>query len=132
MPHYGRQRCWLTNISQQRMYETMINEIIPTFHESERKELKKAADLWRFPFWDWAVKKPSEDGEHPNYNVPKIIRPVEVEVRTPDGSAKIPNPFHQFWMANGKTMGDDSLKPDVVTREPVSHFNNGAPIMSAR
>lgn len=108
------------NASQQRMYEVMIDDIIPAFPQSEREELKKAADQWRFPYWDWAVKKKQDDGSPPNYDVPKMVKLEEVEVRTPEGSEKIRNPFHQFVMRNGLAMGDEKLKPDVITREPVS------------
>ena len=106
--------------SQQRMYEVMIKDIIPQFPQADQDELRKAADLWRFPFWDWALKKKQEDGSHPNYDIPRIVKPETVEVRTPEGSETIPNPFHQFWMKDGVAMGDEKLKPDWVTREPVS------------
>ena len=99
----------------------MVNDIIPTFQESEHKELKKAANQWRWPFWDWATKKKQTPTDQPNYNVPKIIRPPQVEVRTPDGSAMVRNPFHGFEMPEGVAMGDPKLKQDIVTRDPVSH-----------
>lgn len=96
----------------------MVNDIIPQFPESEQADLKKAADLWRFPFWDWATKKPDESGEY-DYDIPDLIKVKEVEVRVPGGKARIPNPFWQFEMRNGLSMGDEKLKPDVVTTEPV-------------
>ncbi len=97
----------------------MVNEIIPKFPESEQADLKKAADAWRFPFWDFGTKKTDASGER-NYNVPKLIRETEVEVRVPGGTARIPNPFYQFTMPDGLSMGHESLGPNAVTREPVS------------
>ena len=96
----------------------MVNDIIPKFPESEQADLKKAADVWRFPYWDWASKKADGSGEY-DYDVPKLIRVKEVEVRVPRGTAQIRNPFWQFEMRNGLAMGDEKLKPDVVTKEPV-------------
>jgi tyrosinase len=97
----------------------MVNDIIPNFPKSEQADLKKAADVWRFPFWDWASKKPDDSGDY-NYNVPRLIREKEVEVRVPEGgTARVPNPFWQFRMPDGMSMGDARLKENVVTREPV-------------
>jgi tyrosinase len=101
----------------------MVNDIIPEFPKSDQTELKKAADVWRFPYWDWAMKKVDDSGEA-NYNVPRLIREKEVEVRVPGGTARIPNPFWQFRMPDGLTMGDAKLGQNIVTREPVK-----APLM---
>ena len=38
---------------QQRLHEIMINEIIPKFAQGDQADLKKAADLWRLPYWVW-------------------------------------------------------------------------------
>ena len=96
----------------------MVKEIIPTFPESDRAELLEAANLFRFPFWDWASKKLNDSGEA-NYDVPKIVRLEEVEVRVPEGKAKISNPFWQFKMPNNMSMGDPQLRANAITREPV-------------
>ena len=97
----------------------MINDVIPQFPKSDQADLKKAADVWRFPYWDFATKKTDASGER-NYNVPKLVRVKEVEVRVPGGTARIPNPFYQFKMPDGLTMGDKKLGANAVTREPVS------------
>lgn len=104
--------------NQQKLYEVMINEVIPEFHDEDKAELRQAADQWRFPFWDWATKKPQEKGPK-NYDVPLMVKTEHVEVRTPTGHTQIKNPFWSFRMKDGVPMGDPSLKPDVVTREPV-------------
>lgn len=101
------------------MYEVMINEIIPEYAAEDQPELKHAADQWRFPFWDWATKKPQKDGP-PNYDIPNLIKEKYVEIRTPKGTEKVINPFWGFRMKDGVVMGDSKLAPDVVTRDPVS------------
>lgn len=105
-------------MSQQRLHEVMIREIIPTFPESDRADLIEAANAFRLPFWDWACKKPGENGEY-NYDVPKLVRLHEVEVRVPGGTSKIKNPFWQFSMPDGMSMGDPQLRANAITREPV-------------
>lgn len=96
----------------------MIREIIPTFPESDRADLIEAANNFRLPFWDWACKKPGENGEY-NYDVPKLVRIHEVEIRVPGGTSKIKNPFWQFSMPDGMSMGDPQLRANAITREPV-------------
>ncbi len=98
----------------------MTRTIIPKFPHEDQEELRHAANVWRFPYWDWATKKAGKAGEEPNYDVPKLIREEFVEVRVPTGgSSKIRNPFYQFWMFEDVAMGDPKLGKDVVTREPV-------------
>ncbi len=108
------------------MHEVMIKEIIPAFPKSEQGKLREAANSWRFPYWDWAAKKPQESGE-PNYDVPKLVRLEEVEVRVPGGTARVPNPFYQFRMPNDMSMGDPRLRANAVTKEPVRPFNRLSP-----
>ena len=98
----------------------MVNEVIPQFHPEDQKELKDAADQWRFPFWDWASKKPQPGGAPPNYDIPLIIRDEYVEVRTPEGHGNVKNPFWAFRMKDGVAMGDPKLGANAVTRTPVS------------
>lgn len=99
----------------------MIKDVVPMFPKSDQAELIEAANLWRFPFWDWAAKRVTGSGP-PNYDVPKLVREQEVEVRVAGGTARVPNPFYAFRMKDDIAMGDPKLAPDVVTREPVSHF----------
>lgn len=96
----------------------MVREIIPTFPESDQADLLEAANQFRMPFWDWASKKPNDAGEY-NYDVPKLVRLHEVEVRVPGGTSKIRNPFWQFSMPEGMAMGDPQLRSNAITREPV-------------
>lgn len=97
----------------------MVREIIPTFPEPDRAALLEAANTFRVPFWDWASKKPNDAGDY-NYDVPKLVRLEEVEVRVPGGgTTKIQNPFWQFRMPDGMSMGDPQLRSNAITREPV-------------
>jgi tyrosinase len=79
----------------------MVNKTIPEeFDVSQRDELRRAADAWRLPYWDWAIPKP--DWRDPTNkskfgpNVPKIITMKNVVVRTRTGTAEVANPMWQF------------------------------------
>ncbi|KAK6952426.1 hypothetical protein Daesc_006963 [Daldinia eschscholtzii] len=80
---------------QQRLYEIMVNEIIPE-HPKYKNEYLEAARTWRLPFWDWAKHS----------KVPKMVRWRRVEI-TIGGNPPviIDNPLHQFKMPNDKRMG---------------------------
>ena len=45
----------------------------------------KAAESWRQPYWDVAMKKPdpSKPLGNRNYNVPLVFRLTEVDIRVP-------------------------------------------------
>ncbi|KAI1478180.1 tyrosinase [Daldinia eschscholtzii] len=80
---------------EQRLYEIMVNEIIPE-HPKHKNEYLEAARTWRLPFWDWAKHS----------KVPKMVRWRRVEI-TIGGNPPviIDNPLHQFKMPNDKRMG---------------------------
>ncbi|KAG8667848.1 hypothetical protein FPOAC2_13050 [Fusarium poae] len=98
---------------EQVIYELMKVEAESFTDEKERKELLEAAKSWRFPYWDWAAKKP--DSNNPegkrDYNVPLVIQTQKVSVRLPSGLGfgEVENAFYQFTMPGMKAMGDDSL-----------------------
>jgi tyrosinase len=83
-------------------------ELIPkTFANSDHEAMFLAADTWRLPFWDWAVKKPDWDVNDPESlqnkeplvgpNVPYIITQEFVKVKTSTGqSASVANPMWKF------------------------------------
>ncbi|KZT37557.1 Di-copper centre-containing protein [Sistotremastrum suecicum HHB10207 ss-3] len=50
---------------EQRIYEIMINDIIPLAKPQDQPRLLDLAKSWRFPYWDWAVV---------NVDVPDIVR----------------------------------------------------------
>ncbi|TGJ84363.1 hypothetical protein E0Z10_g4430 [Xylaria hypoxylon] len=79
----------------QRLYEIMVNEIIPKYPAKYKDEYLEAARTWRLPFWDWAK----------NPRVPKLARFRTVEI-TFGGEPKfqLANPLYQFRMPNDKKM----------------------------
>ncbi|EMR68281.1 putative tyrosinase precursor protein [Eutypa lata UCREL1] len=83
---------------EQRIYEIMVNEIIPNQMPSDDKtqdSLKTAAKAWRLPYWDWAA----------NNEVPLLAQDQEIEVFTKFGTAKIKNALYQYNLPQGKTFG---------------------------
>jgi hypothetical protein len=44
---------------EQRLYEEMKKLIPTTFAAKYHDAMNEAADTWRLPFWDWAMKKPT-------------------------------------------------------------------------
>lgn len=95
-----------------------MHALIPsTFAEQDHAAMKKAADTWRLPFWDWAMKKPTWNPANPDDpvnqipgsgpNVPFIITQKQVAVRTKtETAALVDNPMFQFAVPVGKKFGD--------------------------
>jgi hypothetical protein len=77
--------------------------IIPSFPANQQAELTAAANAWPLPYWDWAAKK-SRDSSEPDYNVPLIVLPKNIQVSTPTGQTTINNPMYDF--TTPKPMGD--------------------------
>lgn len=89
-----------------------MKEEISNFLNEERTSLEKAAQAWRLPYWDWALKKPDpQNPQKRDYNVPLVIRSTEVKIRRPlsPGLVPFPNAFYQFTMPGKIPMGDASL-----------------------
>ncbi|KAI0451980.1 tyrosinase [Xylaria acuta] len=95
---------------EQRLYEIMVNEIIPKYPAYKDKYLE-AARTWRHPFWDWAK----------NPRVPDMCRYKTIGI-TFGGEPKveIANPLYQFRMPNDKKM-------KVYGVGPVVNFDGGDP-----
>ncbi|KZT32118.1 hypothetical protein SISSUDRAFT_1067183 [Sistotremastrum suecicum HHB10207 ss-3] len=81
---------------EQRLYEIMRDEIIPSFPQSQQSNLFAAARTWRFPYWDWAQKKSRPGFKAPNYDVPLLVKSANVDVLTSTGKQTIPNPLYSF------------------------------------
>lgn len=88
---------------EQRIYEIMTTEIIPTFPANQQADLTAAANTWRLPYWDWAAKKVRGSSE-PDYAVPLIVLNETIEVSTPTGQSTIKNPMYSF--TTPQPMGD--------------------------
>ncbi|KAI0444390.1 tyrosinase [Xylaria telfairii] len=95
---------------EQRLYEIMVNEVIPKYPAYKDKYLE-AARTWRLPFWDWAK----------NPRIPEMVRYKTIGI-TFGGEPKmeIANPLYQFRMPNDKKM-------KVYGVGPVVNFDGGSP-----
>ncbi|KAH6908112.1 tyrosinase [Coprinopsis sp. MPI-PUGE-AT-0042] len=104
---------------EQRLYGIMVNEIIPSprFTEEARVALKAAADEFRLPYWDWALKKNrlNEKGEEEmTYDLPLMVKSEKVCATRDDGSyGEVDNPFYCF-KANGP-MGEYGVTPVQIS-----------------
>ncbi|MCJ1234885.1 hypothetical protein MMC14_002849 [Varicellaria rhodocarpa] len=81
-------------------------------YPSVEKPDLEAAESWRFPYWDWALKKPVPGQPHKrNYNVPLVVLPkVRISLPTVLDYGDVENAFYQFTMPGGITMGDPNLQ----------------------
>ncbi|KAF5005500.1 hypothetical protein FDECE_8078 [Fusarium decemcellulare] len=96
---------------EQVIYELMKEEA-RKFAPDEVPSLLEAATSWRFPYWDWAMKKPDpKQGGKYDYNIPLVIQNKTVSIRLPFGSGfgEVENAFYQFTMPGKVAMGDESL-----------------------
>ncbi|KAI9750729.1 MAG: hypothetical protein M4579_006330 [Chaenotheca gracillima] len=96
---------------EQRLHEIMVQEIIPLFPKDQQTSLKRAANSWRMPYWDWASKKPVLDTvpEQYDYDVPQLLRLETIKIRTPAGLKWVKNPLYVFRMAPDTTLGDGGV-----------------------
>lgn len=80
------------------------------FDEADRPELLAAAKTWRFPYWDWALKKKTGP-KTSDYDVPQVIKSDTVKIRRPGKAEEeeYPNAFWQFVMLDRTAMGHKSL-----------------------
>ncbi|CZS88976.1 uncharacterized protein RAG0_00474 [Rhynchosporium agropyri] len=104
---------------EQKLYEIMLKLIPTTFALEDQPAMIKAAETWRFPFWDWAMRKPDwhspSDRRRDGPNVPFIITIPTVEVMTKTGSATVSNPMWRFKLPDDpkrKTFGDFGITKD--------------------
>jgi tyrosinase len=78
----------------------MLKLIPLIFAEEDQADMIHAAETWRFPYWDWAMKKPDwhfpDDRKKDGPNVPFIITVKTVEVKTKTGVTSVSNPMFQF------------------------------------
>jgi hypothetical protein len=115
-----------------------MRDVAGTFSESEKPSMLEALQSWRFPYWDWAAKKPQSDGAEDDYDLPVVVPFQGVEIKVPtsfQANSPLPlsfakgdvwsdpavpepgerrqalrNPLYNFTMPDGyQTMGDDKL-----------------------
>ncbi|KAH6723255.1 putative tyrosinase [Leptodontidium sp. MPI-SDFR-AT-0119] len=132
---------------EQRLYEIMLKLIPTTFALEDQPAMIQAAETWRFPFWDWAMRKPDwhfpSDRRRDGPNVPFIITVQTVEVMTKTGVATVSNPMWRFRLPNDprrQTFGDYGITRDqslpfnackATSRHPVTSNSSNPNFTSA-
>ncbi|KAK4145629.1 common central domain of tyrosinase-domain-containing protein [Dichotomopilus funicola] len=111
---------------EQVLYNITVTDILKEVPEIAHDEWKQAADTWRLPYWDWAVKKlrvwtspnPSLPGRFVSaekiYDLPIIAQNPTIKVKNyanPKGrDVVINNPMYQFRMPDNNPMGSFGIK----------------------
>ncbi|KAL4785045.1 hypothetical protein BJX76DRAFT_367191 [Aspergillus varians] len=106
---------------EQRIYEVMTNEIIPSYPEKDRPALIAAADTWRLPYWDWAV----------NPKVPWLAAEPVLQVSLAGKVETLQNPLYQFRMPDGKPMEEHGVG-DVKAMGEDTIFSYGKCLATSR
>lgn len=89
-----------------------MKEEAKKFAADEVDDLLAAAKSWRFPYWDWALKKPDpKQGGKYDYTIPLVVQQEKVSIRLPSGTGfgEVENAFYQFTMPEKMAMGDQGL-----------------------
>ncbi|MCJ1352324.1 MAG: hypothetical protein MMC33_002308 [Icmadophila ericetorum] len=95
---------------EQRLYEIMTQQIIPKYvDDSNRDQWTNAAQTWRLPYWDWAMKKPDQSTGSASYNIPQIFQNAQIRITIPSGPMTVDNPVYKFTMPNQQTMGSAGI-----------------------
>ncbi|RAH44846.1 tyrosinase [Aspergillus brunneoviolaceus CBS 621.78] len=62
---------------EQCLHHIMIHEVIPEITDARaKKHWTEAANCWRLPYWDWAIKQPDTN----EYGLPKILSDEVFEI----------------------------------------------------
>lgn len=88
-----------------------MNELISSKGRNiSRREWQRAADTWRFPYWDWTTSKLPEIVIHGSFlRIQKLDRSEDTE--------RVRNPFWQFNLPEGKTfkeLGAAAQNPEDI------------------
>lgn len=102
---------------EQRLYEIMIKQIVPTVTPaSEQSVWAIEASHWRLPYWDWAAEQPYLQ----NVGVPQIFTQQTVSIVMPgSGSKTVNNPLWKFTTPDGKALGDQARGDWAIDAQPV-------------
>lgn len=88
----------------------MIDELVHGIpNEATKKEWTNAAQKWRLPFWDWAIRQACTK----EYGVPKIVQLEHIEVLKLGSRDKesVANPLYKFTnKINGQKVSMDDPK----------------------
>ena len=81
---------------------TIIDADVP---DDEKQAWKRAASHWRFPYWDWALKRKWFQPE--DYGVPELVYLPQIQITLPHNQTRtLTNPLYQFTNPSLKSMGD--------------------------
>lgn len=115
---------WYTEInvySQQQATQTYMQEILGEFPQTDQIAMQPALDAWRFPYWDWALRRDVKtDGQR--LSMPSLFKQEEVEVMGPMGLMRIPNPLYRYKFplnSKGKIDGFSDIMEDEGKLVPV-------------
>ncbi|KAF7156278.1 hypothetical protein CNMCM5623_009671 [Aspergillus felis] len=85
---------------EQCLYNVMKNDIIPTIpgSDSVKEAWKQAAEMWRLPYWDWAIPQVDYGAGKEKLGVPKLVDDSEVWILKLGEKEKepVPNPLYKF------------------------------------
>ena len=98
---------------KQRIYEIMMNVIIPEIPSSERATWVASAQNWRLPYWDWAAS-------YNQASLPVLLTSEKITISKPGNTSdSVPNPLIRFSNPNGLAMGDRRMKDLRIARFPI-------------
>lgn len=102
--------CSSLTLTKQRLQQIMLEEIIPKIPgPSEQAKYKRAAEIFRIPYWDWALPpEGASEAQILEWLPPTCAEPV-VRNPIPGFDNEIPNPLYRFVLKgrDGKqTFGD--------------------------
>jgi len=103
---------------EQRLYETMLQVIAQSgLSAADQVPWKTAAQQWRLPYWDWAVK---QDYLSPrNYGVPEVFTQQRVTISDFNGSqVQVDNPLWRFVNPRKVAMGASSMAQFGIRGQP--------------
>ncbi|KAI3542090.1 hypothetical protein CABS02_10548 [Colletotrichum abscissum] len=98
---------------EQRLWEIMTKEIVPTAPSSAQQQWMTEANAWRLPYWDWA-NIPS---------VPDVASTQKITIQMPDGTSQEDwNPLYQFSTANMTQFKTTSMQPILADQTTFGQF----------
>jgi len=103
---------------EQRLYETMLQVVAQSgLSAADQEPWTTAAQQWRLPYWDWAVK---QDYLSPsNYGVPEVFTQQSVTILDFNGSQiQVDNPLWRFVNPRNVAMGASSMGNLGVRGQP--------------
>lgn len=80
------------DVSEQQTVYNITQMIAAWYPDNRRESFKKAAESFRLPYWDWAMKPPNGTSVFPS----AVGDSPAVEVDGPNGKQNISNPLFSY------------------------------------